>query len=137
MKAVSYTHLDVYKRQLYYKEGKYAEAEPLYLRAIRIDGKALGVESPAVATDLDNMGLLLKREDKTADARDFFERALSIDEKALGPESSEVAICLTNLATLDEEEGKFADAEPLVQRADVYKRQLLQLRGPACAGRAR
>jgi tetratricopeptide (TPR) repeat protein len=34
------------------------KAEPLFLRAIALDEKALGPESPDLATDLNNLGLL-------------------------------------------------------------------------------
>src|SRR5262249_50692942 len=39
---------------LYYALGRYAEAEPLFKRALAIEEKALGAEHPSVATDLNN-----------------------------------------------------------------------------------
>ena len=44
---------------LYQAQGKYAEAEPLYKRALAIREKALGPEHPDFALSLDNLGLLL------------------------------------------------------------------------------
>ncbi|CAM9170840.1 unnamed protein product, partial [Ectocarpus sp. 8 AP-2014] len=38
--------------------GKYDEADPLYLRAIEIGEKTLGPDHPALATRLNNRGLL-------------------------------------------------------------------------------
>ena len=49
---------------LYYKEGKYADAEPLYRGRFDRPGERWGVDSPAVATDLDNLALNLQRENK-------------------------------------------------------------------------
>ena len=43
-----------------YIQGKYAEAEPLYARAIEIWEKALGPEHPNVATVLNNRAGLLR-----------------------------------------------------------------------------
>ncbi len=40
---------------LCYNQGKYAEAEPLYQRALAIWEKALGPEHPNVATSVNNL----------------------------------------------------------------------------------
>jgi len=49
-------------------EAKYAEAEPLYQRALEIDEKALGPDHPAVATHLSNLAALYYHEGKYAQA---------------------------------------------------------------------
>ncbi len=67
-------------------EGKYAEAEPLYRAAIKIDKKVLGKEHPAVATDYNNLALLLKEEGKYAEAEPLFRQSIEIAEKVLGKE---------------------------------------------------
>ena len=43
---------------LYYSQGKYAEAEPLYQRALVIWEKALGSDHPEVGTSLNNLAQL-------------------------------------------------------------------------------
>ncbi len=43
---------------LYHAQGKYAEAEPLYKRALAIVEKALGPEHPHVAARLNNLAQL-------------------------------------------------------------------------------
>jgi tetratricopeptide (TPR) repeat protein len=43
---------------VYQSQGKYAEAEPLYKRSLKIREKALGKDHPYVATSLNNLGLL-------------------------------------------------------------------------------
>ena len=45
---------------LYYKQGRYAEAEPLYKRALAIGEKALGPDHPDVATALNNLAELYR-----------------------------------------------------------------------------
>ena len=40
--------------RLYHKQGKYAEAEPVYQRSLAIREKTLGAEHPDVATSLEN-----------------------------------------------------------------------------------
>ncbi len=51
---------------LYDAQGRYAEAEPLYKRALAIDEKALGPEHPHVATSLNNLALLYKTQSRYA-----------------------------------------------------------------------
>ena len=46
---------------LYDTQGKYAEAEPLYRRALAIAEKALGPEHPDLATDLQNYAVCLPK----------------------------------------------------------------------------
>ncbi len=45
---------------LYHAQGRYAEAEPLYNRALAILEKALGPGHPLVATSLNNLAELYK-----------------------------------------------------------------------------
>jgi tetratricopeptide (TPR) repeat protein len=66
---------------LYEAQGKYAQAEPLYLRALAIDEKAYGVERPEVATDLNNLAYLYKAQGEYGKALPLYERALAIREK--------------------------------------------------------
>jgi len=94
-------------------QGKYDEAEPLYREALAIDKKIYGDEHPEVATDLNNLALLLKSQvsqgslfvfplpnavfvnicwpmflhalkGKTDEAREMGQEALQIFRKALG-----------------------------------------------------
>ena len=64
--------------ELYRAQGKYAEAEPLYQRALAILEKALGPEHPNVATSLDNYAALLREMDRNAEADKLEERARAI-----------------------------------------------------------
>ena len=49
---------------LYEAQGRYAEAEPLYKRALAIYEKALGPEHPNVATSLHNLALLYEAQSR-------------------------------------------------------------------------
>ncbi len=97
--------------------GRYAEAEPLSLRALRIREQQLGLEHPEVAASLNNLATLYRQQGKYAEAEPLILRALRIREQQLGPEHPEVAYSLNNLATLYREQGKYAEAEPLYWRA--------------------
>ena len=95
---------------------QYAEAEPLYERALAMSEKALGSDHPDVATTLNNLAELYQDQGKYAEAAALYQRALAISEKALGPDHPSVATTLNNLAELYRAQGKYAEAEPLYQR---------------------
>ncbi len=66
---------------LYRAQGSYAEAEPLYQRALEIDEKALGPEHPDVATSLENYASLLRETGRADEAAEMETRAQSIRAK--------------------------------------------------------
>ena len=63
---------------LYRDQGKYAQAEPLYQRALAIREKALGPEHPDTATSLENYALLLRKTGRSAEAAKLEARAKAI-----------------------------------------------------------
>ena len=66
---------------LYREQGKYAQAEPLYRRALAIQEKALGPEHPQVATVLENYADLLRKMKRDAEADKMEARAQAIRAK--------------------------------------------------------
>jgi tetratricopeptide (TPR) repeat protein len=93
----------------------YAQAAPLYQRALTISEKVLGTEHFHTATILNNLGLLLKMQGDFAGARPLFERALEM-EKSLGSHPV-MAMTLNNFASLLEAQGDLVRARPLLKRA--------------------
>src|SRR5271166_915342 len=85
---------------VYKSQGRYAEAEGLYKRALAIREKALGASHPNVAGTLNNLALLYAAQAKYADAEALYKRALAIKEKAFGKDHPSVASTLSNLAIL-------------------------------------
>ncbi len=63
---------------LYFTQGEYTEAEPLYQRALSIYEKAWGPEHPDVAMTLENYAALLREMDRNAEAEKLEERARAI-----------------------------------------------------------
>ena len=53
---------------LYTSQGRYAEAEPLFKRALAIREKALGPDHPDVASCLNNLAILYKEQGRYAEA---------------------------------------------------------------------
>ena len=95
----------------------YAQAEPLYRRALPIDEESFGPGHPKVATSLNNLAQLLQDTNRLAEAEPLMRRALAIDEQSFGPGHPNVATDLNNLAQLLQDTNRLAEAEPLMRRA--------------------
>ena len=106
---------------LYYAQGNYAQAEPLYQRALAIWEKALGPEHPDVATSLSNLAALYDAQGKFTEAEPLYQRALAIREKALGPEHPQVAMVLENYAALLHKLNRDAEADKMEARAQAIR----------------
>ena len=104
---------------------RYAEAEPLYQRALAICEKVLGPDHPSTATSLNNLALLYDHQGRYGEAEPLYQRALAICEKALGPDHPDTATSLNNLAELYRNQGRYAEAEPLYQRALAIREKAL------------
>jgi tetratricopeptide (TPR) repeat protein/transcriptional regulator with XRE-family HTH domain len=104
---------------------RYAEAEPLFQRALQIREKWLGPEHLDVAASLNGLADLRREQGKLAEAEPDFQRALQITEERLGPEHVLVARSLANLANLYHARGQHKDAEPLYERGRrLYERHI-------------
>jgi tetratricopeptide (TPR) repeat protein len=105
--------------------GRYAEAEPLFQRALRIRELVLGSDHLQISYPLSDLALLYWQQNKYAEAEPLFQRALRIQEQALGPDHPDLAFPLNHLANLYRDQGKYAEAEPLFQRALCIREQAL------------
>ena len=108
-----------------YERGRYAEAEPLYMRALRIREEQLGASHPDTATSLNNLASLYRSQGKYSEAEPLYVRALRIREEQLGASHPSTATSLNNLAGLYRSQGKYSLAEPLYVRALSIKEQQL------------
>jgi tetratricopeptide (TPR) repeat protein len=66
---------------LYQQQGKYAEAEPLYRRALSIYEQQVGNDHPNLATSLNNLALFYSSQGKYTQAEPLLRRALAISEQ--------------------------------------------------------
>ncbi len=67
--------------EVYRAQAKYAEAEPLYMRAMAIYEKTLGPEHPDVAQSLENYAALLRKTGRDDEAVKLEARAKAIRAK--------------------------------------------------------
>jgi tetratricopeptide (TPR) repeat protein len=112
---------------------RYAEAESLSQRALRVWEQHLGSEHPDMAHPLNFLAILYSDQGKYAQAEPLFQRALRIHEQHLGPEHLQVAYPLNDLASLYRELGDHAQAELLYQRALHIREQALEPEHPNVA----
>ncbi len=103
---------------------QYAEAEPLYLKALAIWEQTLGPDHKNTAACLNNLALLYEKQAKYELAEPLYLKALAIWEKVLDPLDPTIAICLNNIAELYRLQGKYKEAEPFFQRSLVIREQV-------------
>ncbi len=101
-----------------YLDGRaaFAEAEPLYRRALAID-ESYGPHYLGVGIRLHNLACLLRATNRLVEAEPLIRRALVILEMSYGPDHPLVADVLMNLASLLQDTNRLAEAEPLFRRA--------------------
>jgi tetratricopeptide (TPR) repeat protein len=102
---------------LYKNQGKLAEAEAMYLRALEGYEKALGPDHTSTLSTVNNLGNLYKNQGKLAKAEAMYLRALKGNEKALGPDHTSTLFTIHNLGALYSDQCKLAKAEAIYLRA--------------------
>ena len=127
------THLNEQAFELY-QQGRYAEAKPLFQRALQIHEQRLGDNHPAVAISLNNLAELYRTQGNYAEAESLYQRALQIRVQHLGNIHPDVAQSFNNLALLYRIQGNYAEAKPLYQRALQIDEQTLGETHPSGAG---
>ncbi len=107
------------------ERAQYADAGPLFRRALAIREKVFGIEHASVASSLNNLAGLYYNLGKYAEAESIWNRALTITENAFGNEDMRVATLLNNLAELYTKQGRYVQAEPLYhQSLAIYRKTL-------------
>ena len=106
-------------------QGKYKEAEQLYIRVLADFEQMKGLESYDVAVNLNNLAALYFAEGKLNKAESGYLQTLKIKEKLLGQDHPDVGFTLNNLAVLYKTQGKFKNAVLLYRRAlDIFEKAL-------------
>jgi len=110
---------------LYSSQGKLAEAEQMYQRALQGEEETLGPEHISTLKTVNSLGNLYTAQGKHAKAEQMCQRALQSYEKALGPEHISTLDIVNNLGLLYSKQGKLAKAEQMYQRALQGKEKTL------------
>lgn len=104
---------------------RFEQAEPLYQRALHIEGQLAGPDQLRMATPLYGLALLYYEQGKYTQAEPLAQRALSLWEHALSPQDPELARPLIGLAIIYFAQGQYAQTELLCQRALWVREQAL------------
>ncbi|OQU95656.1 Tetratricopeptide repeat-containing protein [Cladophialophora immunda] len=102
---------------LYVDQGKLAEAEKMYLRALQGKEAALGPDHTSTLDTVNNLGALYADQGKLAEAEKIYLRALQGKEAALGPDHTSTLNTVNNLGLLYKNQGKLAEAEKMYLQA--------------------
>jgi tetratricopeptide (TPR) repeat protein len=104
-------------------QGKHAQAEPLYEKALAIRLKVLGERHPDTAHSWHNLAYTLSAQGKYAQAQPLFEKALRIRRKALGETHPHTAASCNGVAYNLADQGKHAQAQLWHEKALAILRQ--------------
>lgn len=108
---------------LYYLQGSYDDAIPLYEKVLDIRVKTLGEDHLLVATSLNNLAGSYCLKSRYDDAIPLFKKALDIRKKTLGERHPDVAIILHNLAELYVQKGDLDQAGKYHEEVLNYERK--------------
>jgi len=114
--------------EAYHSQGEYAEAEPLYVRALTIKEKMLGLEHLDLVETLNKLAEFYEAQEQYSNSEPLRTRALAIMEKVLGPEHLDVAEALNEIAGLYAGtcySNRYGYSLPLYMRALAIKEKVL------------
>jgi tetratricopeptide (TPR) repeat protein len=88
---------------LYYIQGRYNEAEPLYLDALEMRKRLFTGDHPNVATSLNNLASLYDSQGKYSEAEPLYLEALAMSERTLGANHPNTITVRNNLRHLQQQ----------------------------------
>ena len=103
--------------QVYSHEQQWVLAKQTYERALDIDRRVLGEDSPRVATQLHNLAVVAHNMGNLKLAEALYRDSISRQERELGGEHPETSKARGNYGLLLQREGRFDEAEPLLRSA--------------------
>jgi tetratricopeptide (TPR) repeat protein len=108
-----------------FAQGKYAQAQPLFEKALEIRRRLLTDDHPDTATSYNNLAADLNVQAKYAAAEPLFGKALEIRRKLLGDDHPEVASVYNNMSMNLTTQGKYAQAQPLIEKSLEIRQRTL------------
>jgi sulfatase modifying factor 1 len=111
--------------RMYYEQGEYAHAEPLYRSLIETYEKTLGVNASETLEYAGMLANILSEQGEYAEADLLYRRDFEGCESSLGPDHPDTLMSMSNLAVSLGDQGKYADAEPLCRRALEGRERIL------------
>jgi len=110
---------------LYADQGRLAEAEAMYDRALQGYEEAFGPEHISILDTVNNLGNLYANQGKLAEAEAMYDRALQGYIEALGSKHISTLDTVNNLGNLYVNQGRLAEAKAMYDRALLGKEETL------------
>ena len=95
---------------LYHSQGRYSEAEPLYLKALKIGELQIPENKSSVASSLNNLAELYREQGRYSEAEPLYLRVLEI-ARDLSIDHPNITVTLNNLGILYISQGRFRESE--------------------------
>jgi len=110
---------------LYWNQGRYAEAEPLYLETLETRKRVLGDDHPDTLHSMNNLAIVYLDQGRYAEAEPLHLETLETRKRVLGDDHPNTLASMNNLANLYLNQGRYAEAEPLhLETLETKKRVL-------------
>jgi serine/threonine protein kinase/tetratricopeptide (TPR) repeat protein len=106
-------------------QGRYADAEALYLKVLESQRRRLGEEDPDTIDTMHELAVLYRNQGRYQQAEQLLIRTLELQHRVLGEENPNTLIGMNSLAVLYRRQGKYAQAEPLYTKALEIQRRVL------------
>lgn len=81
---------------VYFYQGRYQEAEPLYVQALDLLKDLLPEQHPNIAQSLNNLARLYQSQSRYKEAEPLYVQAFEIYKRSLGSEHPQTIICWNN-----------------------------------------
>ena len=98
-------------------EGRFADAQELYLETLELDRRILGPEHPETLRVMHRLALTLQEQGRFAESEKLYRETLELTRRALGPEHPQIVGTLEGLALDLAHENRYGEAEPLFREA--------------------
>src|ERR1700691_4042860 len=103
--------------EVFFEQGKYDKAEPLYQRSLSIRERVLEPEHEEIVASLNNLSTLYFFQEKYVEAEPLCRQLTTIYEKVLGHNHPQVATSLNNLGIVLKARKKYGAAEKIFKHA--------------------
>jgi tetratricopeptide (TPR) repeat protein len=99
--------------KLYEGQGKYTEAEPLYVECLAMRKQVLGDRHPSTLVSMNNLAALYDSQGKLAEAEPLYVECLAMHRQVLGDRHPSTLMTMNNLAILYKNQGRGDEAKAL------------------------
>ena len=110
--------------------GKYAEAEQMHQRALKLMKKALGNKHPVTLSGISSLALVLDKQGKYTKAEEMYQENIKLQEEVLGKKHPHTLVGMNNLAQVLHSQGRYAEAEKMHQETLKLQEKVLSKKHP-------